>query len=197
MHITINCAKSLDSILEGNYSNKKDWNRVYELRAKSDAVMVGINTILKDNPRLTTHNTGKEPVKIVIDSRCRIPKDARIFQTKTIVAVSKKAPKERIAAIQKKAKIIICGKEKVDLCTLMIELQKTNINTLMIEGGGTLISSILDLNLADEICVAIAPQITSKGIRFVEKELKAPINLKLKDIRKLDEIVVLKYEFLK
>ncbi|MCK5699052.1 MAG: dihydrofolate reductase family protein [Candidatus Aenigmarchaeota archaeon] len=197
MHITINCAKSLDSILEGNYSNKKDWKRVYELRAKSDAIMVGINTILKDNPRLTTHNTGKEPVKIVIDSRCRIPKDARIFQTKTIVAVSKKAPKERIAEIQKKAKIILCGKEKVDLCALMNELQKTSINTLMIEGGGTLISSILNLNLADELIVAIAPQITSKGIRFVEKELKAPINLKLKDIQKLDEIVVLKYDVLK
>ena len=97
MHITINCATSLDSILEGSFSNKKDWKRVYELRAKSDAIMVGINTILKDNPRLTTHNTGKEPIKIVIDSRCRIPKDARIFQTKTIIAISEDAPKERIA----------------------------------------------------------------------------------------------------
>ena len=79
----------------------------------------------------------------------------------------------------------------------MNHLQKTNINTIMVEGGGTLISSILNLNLADEICVAIAPQITSKGIRFIEKELKAPISLKLKDIQKLDEIVVLKYEILK
>ncbi len=197
MHITINCAASLDSIIEGNYSNKRDWKRVYELRAKSDAVMVGINTILKDNPRLTTHDTGKEPVKIVIDSRCRIPKDARIFQTKTIVAVSENAPKERIAEIQKKAKVLICGKEKVDLCALIKHLQKININTLIVEGGGTLISSMLNLNLADELIVAIAPQITSKGIRFVEKELDAPINLKLKDIQKLDEIVVLKYEILK
>ena len=197
MHITINCAKSLDSILEGSYSNKKDWKRVYELRAKSGAVMVGINTILKDNPRLTTHDTGKEPVKIVIDSRCRIPKDARIFQTKTIVAVSENAPKERIAAIQKKAKVLICGKQQVDLSALMNHIQKTNINTLMIEGGGTLISSILNLNLADELIVAIAPEITSKGIRFIEKELEAPVNLKLKDIQKLDEIVVLKYQILK
>ncbi|RLG14266.1 MAG: 5-amino-6-(5-phosphoribosylamino)uracil reductase [Candidatus Nanohalarchaeota archaeon] len=197
MHITINCAKSLDSIIEGNYSNKKDWKRVYELRAKSDAVMVGINTILKDNPRLTTHDTGKEPIKIVIDSRCRIPKDARIFETPAIIAVSENAPKESIAEIQKKAKVIVCGRDKVDLCALIKQLSETGINKLMVEGGGTLISSILDLNLADELIVAIAPQITSKGIRFIEKELDAPINLKLKDVQKPDDVVVLKYEILK
>ncbi len=195
MHITINCAKSLDSIIEGRFSNEKDWKRVYELRAKSDAVMVGINTILKDNPRLTTHNTGNEPVKIVIDSRCRIPKDARIFQTKTIIAVSENAPKERIAEIKKRAKVIVCGRDKVDLCALMKELSETGINKLMVEGGGTLITSML--GLADEVIVAIAPQIMSKGVCFVEKELDAPIELKLKDVLKLDEIVVLKYDVLK
>ncbi len=197
MHIIINCAISLDSRIEGKFSNEADWERVYELRAKNDAVMVGINTVLKDNPRLTTHGMGKEPVKIVVDSKCRIPLDARIFSTNAIIAVSEKADKERINAISKKAKIIICGKDKVDLCALMKELSKMGINSLMVEGGGTLISSMLASNLADEIYVAIAPQITSKGIKFVEKELKGPLALELKDIQKIDNIAVLKYRVLK
>ncbi len=197
MHIIINCAISLDSRIEGKFSNEADWERVYELRAKNDAVMVGINTVLKDNPRLTTHGMGKEPVKIVVDSKCRIPLDARIFSTKVIIAVSEKADKERISAISKKAKVIVCGRDKVDLCALMKELSKMGINTLMVEGGGTLISSMLASNLADEIYVAIAPQITSKGIKFVEKEVKDPLALELKDIQKLDNIAVLKYQVLK
>ena len=197
MHIIINCAISLDSRIEGKFSNDADWKRVYELRARCDAVMVGINTVLKDNPRLTTHGMGKEPVKIVVDSKCRIPLDAWIFATSTIVAVSASADKGRVSEISKKAKIIICGKDKVDLCALMKELSKMGINSLMVEGGGTLISSMLNQNLADEIYVAVAPQITSKGIKFVEKEVKAPVALELKDIQKLDNIVVLKYQVLK
>ena len=197
MHIIINCATSLDGRIEGEFSNDADWERVYELRAKSDAVMVGINTVLKDNPRLTTHGMGKEPVKIVVDSKCRVPLDARIFSTEAIIAVSEKADKERISAVSKKAKVIVCGRDKVDLCALMKELSKMDINSLMVEGGGTLISSMLASMLADEIYVAIAPQITSKGIKFVERELKDPIALELKDIQKLDNIVVLKYLVLK
>ena len=87
MHVIVNCAMSLDGRIEGKFSNDKDWKRVYELRAECDAVMVGINTILKDNSGLTSHGVGKNPLIVVVDSKCRIPSDARVFEGNVVVGV--------------------------------------------------------------------------------------------------------------
>ena len=194
MHIIVNCAISLDGRIEGKFSNEKDWERVYKLRADCDAIMVGINTVLKDNPRLSAHGKGKDPLVVVVDSACRIPEDARLFSCKAVIAASEKAQKNKIKNISSKAKIIVCGKDKINLKMLISELSKLGIKKLMVEGGGTLISSMLESGLVDEINVAIAPEIIGRGVKFVEKELKSAISLELKGIERLDNLVVLKYK---
>lgn len=197
MYIIINCAMSLDSRLEGKFSNDLDWERVYKLRSGCDAIMVGINTVLKDNPRLSSHGKGKDPLIVVVDSACRIPEDARILSGKSVIAVSENAPKNKIKNISSKAKVIVCGKKEINLEKLVSELSNFGVKKLMVEGGGTLISSMLDCGLVDEINVAIAPQIVGKGVKFVEKELKRAISLELKDIERLDNLVLLKYRIIK
>lgn len=197
MYTIINCATSLDSRLEGKFSNEKDWERVYKLRSSFDAIMVGINTVLKDDPRLSSHGKGKDPLIVVVDSACRIPVDARILCGKSVIAVSESAPKNKIKNISSKAKVIVCGKKKVDLKHLIDELSAMGIKNLIVEGGGTLISSMLDSGLVDEINVAIAPKITGIGVKFVEKELKSAISLELKGTERLDDVVVLKYRIIK
>ncbi|MCK5039862.1 MAG: dihydrofolate reductase family protein [Candidatus Aenigmarchaeota archaeon] len=194
MHVIVNCAMSLDGRIEGKFSNDKDWKRVYELRAECDAVMVGINTILKDNSGLTSHGVGKNPLIVVVDSKCRIPSDARVFEGNVVVGVCEGVKTD---AVWNKAKVIACGKKQVDLKVLVEELALMGVEKLMVEGGGMLIASMLDLGLVDQVNVAVAPVILGRGIKLVEDELKLPVNLKLKDILELDEIVVLEYVVLK
>ena len=194
MYVIVNCAMSLDGRIEGKFSNDKDWKRVYELRAECDAVMVGINTILKDNPGLTSHGVGKNPLIVVVDSKCRIPSDARVFEGNVVVGVCEGANTDVVC---NKANVIACGKKQVDLKVLVEELALMGVEKLMVEGGGMLIASMLDLGLVDQVNVAVAPVILGRGIKLVEDELKLPVNLKLKDILELDEIVVLEYVVLK
>ncbi|MDW7989792.1 MAG: 2,5-diamino-6-(ribosylamino)-4(3H)-pyrimidinone 5'-phosphate reductase [Archaeoglobaceae archaeon] len=174
-HVVVNLASSID----GKISNEKrvqlrisceeDLKRVDELRASFDGIMVGIGTILSDNPKLNVKNedlrkkrviNGKNPnpTKIVVDSECRIPENAEVFSMgHVIVAVSRRANKENIEKISKKAEVVVFGKEKVDLVALLDYLYKKGINKLLIEGGGTLIYSMLLNDLVDEIFIYYAP----------------------------------------
>ncbi|ABE53206.1 2,5-diamino-6-(ribosylamino)-4(3H)-pyrimidinone 5'-phosphate reductase [Methanococcoides burtonii] len=142
-----------------------DFDRMDELRASSDAIMVGIGTVLADDPSLTVKsryrrdtrkNKGldEDPVRIIVDSKARTPLNADIFKKGTgmrIVAVSSSAPKEKVDALSKKATIITAGDEKVDLVLLMGQLSSMGIQRLMVEGGATLNWGLLSNGLVDEV----------------------------------------------
>ncbi len=146
-------------------SGKLDFERVDELRASSDAIMVGIGTVLSDNPSLTVKSKelrnrrltqGKEenPLRIVVDSRARTPLNADIFKKgdgKRIIAISQAAPEKKVAQLAKQAEIITLGGKIVDLERLLSELKKRGINTLMVEGGARLNWSLISLSLVDEL----------------------------------------------
>jgi len=167
--------------------------------------MVGINTVLKDDPKLTVRkipcDKKDNPIRVVVDSKARTPENARVLSqdAPTIIAVSEKAPKERIKALEKKAKVIICGKNKVDLKKLLEELYNLGIRKLLLEGGGTLNWSMLKNKLVDEIRVAISPVIVGgeNAITLVEGEgfelVKEGIKLKLIRYYTLGENIVLEY----
>lgn len=193
MYIVVNCAMSLDGRIEGTFSNDADWERTYKLRSECDAIMVGISTVIKDDPRLSAHGFGKDPVIVVVDSKCRIPVSARVFEGEVIVATCEGAD---CSKIRNHAKLVACGKHDVDLERLVSKLAEMGLGKIMVEGGGTLIASMLSVGLAHELNVAIAPVITGKGIRFIEKELNKDVKLKLSDVLKLDDVVVLKYNVL-
>ena len=136
----------------------------HHLRDISDAIMVGIGTVLADNPSLTTRLVdGKNPVRIVVDSFAKIPLDSKIIRdglAKNILAVTKNAPREKISALKNcGVEIIETDGEKVDLNFLMKELAKREITSILLEGGGTLHFSMLKENLVDKIFAFIAPKI--------------------------------------
>lgn len=142
-----------------------DFDRVDELRATSDAVMVGIGTVLADDPSLTVKSAQRKaerkakglcenPARIIIDSKARTPIDADIFKKgegQRIVVVSSSAPSENVEELKEKARIIVCGDAKVDLSYAMEQLHNFGITRLMVEGGATLNWAMLSNGLVDEV----------------------------------------------
>ena len=162
--IIINAAMSADgkiALVGGRrikISDEEDFRRVHELRASVDAILVGINTVLNDDPKLTVKEKyvpgAKNPVRIVLDSRLRIPENARVLNNmaRTIIATTVRAPPRSL-----NAEIIRCGEDRVDLRCLMDELFRRGIRSVMVEGGGTVIASFLREGLVDEMYVFIGP----------------------------------------
>lgn len=146
-------------------SGDLDFDRMDELRASSDAIMVGVGTVLADDPSLTVKSKSRrdarknagldeDPIRIVVDSKARTPLDADIFKKGTgmrIVAVSSSAPKVNVDALSEKATIINAGDEKVNLALLMDQLSSMGIQRLMVEGGATLNWGLLSNGLVDEV----------------------------------------------
>ena len=217
--IFINSAMSADGKLstkerkQVKISGKLDFERVDELRAQADAIMIGIGTVLADDPSLTVKSEARKkarkaagksenPVRIIVDSKARTPLDADVFKKgegERIIAVSNAAPQERVKELGKKALIIKTGTNKVNLSELVGELKKRGINTLMIEGGATLNWGMLSSGLVDEIYTFVgnliiggttAPTFTD-GEGFSESEL---LELELISMKKMEEGVLLKWK---
>lgn len=217
--IFINSAMSADGKLstkerkQVKISGKLDFERVDELRAYADAIMVGIGTVLADDPSLTIKSperkaarkaSGKSenPVRIVVDSAARTPLNADIFKKGEglrIIAVSNSAPEERIKTLEEKARVMKTGADKVDLTELAAKLKEMGINTLMVEGGATLNWGMLSAGLVDEIYTFVgnliiggktAPTFTD-GEGFTEAELPG---LELLSAEKIEEGVLLKWK---
>ena len=136
----------------------------HHLRDMYDSIMVGVNTVIADNPSLTTRLViGKNPVRIVVDSHARTPIDSKIIrdgQAETIIAVTENAPPEKISELKNfGVEIITAGRDKVDLKILLEELAKREITSVLVEGGGTLHYSMFEKNLVDKIFAFIAPKI--------------------------------------
>ena len=136
----------------------------HRLRDISDAIMVGIGTVLADNPSLTARiPNGKNPARIILDSNARTPRDAKILTdglAPTIIAVSESAPAEKITALKNLgAEIIVAGSTEVDLRILLRELGRREITSILLEGGGTLNFSMIRAGLVDKIYAFIAPKI--------------------------------------
>ena len=152
---------------DSTISSKQDKKRVHKLRSSVDAIIVGVTTVLVDNPRLTVRfvkNKEKDPARIIVDSTGRIPFESKILQTaskiKTIVAVTKRAPYDKIHKIKDTGAIVItAGTETVDLVELFSILKKMGFKKFLVEGGGELNWSLLQLGIVDQLIVTIAPRI--------------------------------------
>jgi len=174
--VFVNVAASLDGKISDEkrrqlrISCDEDLRIVDKLRAESDAIMVGIGTVLSDNPKLTVKNSelreervkaGKpaNPLRVVVDSKCRTPLDSKVLSgdAQTLIAVAKVAPEERVRKLKNFAEIAVFGEEKVDLKQLLEFLYSKGIRRVMVEGGGTLISSLISSNLVDEMRIYYAP----------------------------------------
>jgi len=173
-YVIINIAGSIDGKISDSarrqirISDEDDLRRVDRLRAFSDGIMVGIGTVLSDDPSLTVKSKSlryfrkimgleENPVRIVVDSRCRIPPDSTVLthgEGKRILAVSERADKKKIKMLREKypsLRIITAGNARVDFGVLMEKLWKAGIGKLLVEGGGEINYSLLQLGLVDEI----------------------------------------------
>jgi 2,5-diamino-6-(ribosylamino)-4(3H)-pyrimidinone 5'-phosphate reductase len=187
-------------------SGPEDLERVHQLRKKVDAIMVGINTLLADDPRLTVHKIPSKdfdnPTRIVVDSNARTPLNARILSNDapTIIAVSKKSSPHKIKELEKKAEVIIAGETQVDMVQLMEKLKNNGLNSLMLEGGSILNFSMLKNGLVDEVKICIAPMIVGgneaitlvggSGFNYMADSIK----LELKNSYNLGKDIILEYK---
>lgn len=193
-------------------SGDLDFDRMDELRASSDAVMVGIGTVLADDPSLTVKSEsrraarkadGREenPIRIVVDSKARTPIDADIFKKgegTRVIAVSRSAPRERVKVLDEMAVVVVAGENKVDLPELVVRLKEMGIDRLMIEGGAGLNWGMLSCGLVDEIYSFVGNLIIGgsssptlvDGPGFEENEI---MGLEFVSCERMDDGVVLKW----
>ncbi|MCR3883963.1 2,5-diamino-6-(ribosylamino)-4(3H)-pyrimidinone 5'-phosphate reductase [Methanotrichaceae archaeon M04Ac] len=174
--VFINAAMSADGKISSFHreqvriSGPEDMDRVSLLRAGSDAVMVGVGTVLADDPGLriksadhkkmrSDRGQSNQPLRVVVDSRARTPPGSEVLGEGSILAVSEAAPEERLAFLREKCEIVVSGEEKVDLGELLSILKKKGVERLMVEGGATLNWSLIEAGLVDEISVYIGPMI--------------------------------------
>jgi 2,5-diamino-6-(ribosylamino)-4(3H)-pyrimidinone 5'-phosphate reductase len=211
-YVILNAAVSLDGKIatrlgESELSSLEDWERVHRLRCRVDAIMIGMNTVLVDNPKLTI-KCGRSPLKIVVDSLARTPPTARLLthrgESKVMIAVGGKAPAHRIKALRKAgAEVFRAGRRRrVNLKILMEELHRRGVGRLLVEGGGNLNWSLIREGLVDEVQVALTPVIIGgrKAVSLVEGEgfgrISEAQRLKLLSVEKVGFNLLLKFKCL-
>lgn len=161
--IHVNCAMSADGKLAGpdrkqvRISSEEDKARVKEMRRKYDAILVGVGTVISDDPHLTVKGLSPDenPVRIVLDSNGRIPENARVFDdlAHTVVITSKSCTRNWGL----RATVVRCGENgKIDLPVAMHLLaRELGIENVMVEGGGEVISSFFREKLVDRYTVFV------------------------------------------
>jgi 2,5-diamino-6-(ribosylamino)-4(3H)-pyrimidinone 5'-phosphate reductase len=170
-HVTVNVAISADGKLstkerrQVKISGDADFTRVDQLKAGSDAIMVGIGTVIADDPSLTvkseelkrervSRGLDENPVRVVVDSRGRIPVDAAVLcrgPGTRVIGCAEAIDPGTHRTLKSHATVIIAGKEEVDLKNLLCQLYDMGVRDLMVEGGGTLLWSMFELGLVDEM----------------------------------------------
>lgn len=142
--------------------------KVHEDRHRFAAIMVGIGTVISDDPELTSRIPDcktKDPLRVIIDSTARIPLSSKIVLTArevpTIIVVTEKAPQDKLAAlVEADCEVFITQGESVDLRALLVYLgEEKQIDSVMVEGGATLLWSLFSQGLVDRVQAYIAPKI--------------------------------------
>ena len=204
--VTVNCAASADGKIalsnrrKVNLSNTPDLERLHTLRSQNDAILVGIETVLQDDPNLTIRNnssSSSDLIRIVLDTKFRTPLSAKIMndESKTIIATGDngfRSPKKNV-------EILPCGSNEVDLNLLMNKLSDKGVNNLLVEGGAKVIWSFFREGLVDKFILFVSSKIiggattpTIAGGRGFDKE-SSLIQLKLEKVEEIGDGVLITY----
>jgi 2,5-diamino-6-(ribosylamino)-4(3H)-pyrimidinone 5'-phosphate reductase len=202
--VTVNCAMTADGKLASRtrkqlrISSGEDMERVKSLRASSDAILVGVGTILADDPHLTVKGLPPEenPLRVVLDSHGRTPAGAKVLddRARTLIATT-----EECHRTWPGAEVVRCGKGRVDLGALMDVLEERGVRSLMVEGGGETIFSFFQAGLVDRYMVFVGSMIVggrcsptpADGDGFQDDDI---VRLSLIDAEVLGDGVLLSYE---
>jgi diaminohydroxyphosphoribosylaminopyrimidine deaminase / 5-amino-6-(5-phosphoribosylamino)uracil reductase len=180
--VTVSYAQTLDGRLAtagGSsqwISSSESLRFAHTLRAKHEAIIVGTGTACRDDPRLTVRLVpGKNPIRVVVDSTLRIPLTAAVFANGaaagTVLAVTERAFADRCAEATKLGATVLRlpadTEGRVDLKALLSELYARGVESVLVEGGAALITSLLCNRLVDRLAVCVAPKILGSGIEAV------------------------------
>ncbi len=210
MHVHANAAMSVDGKLATRrrqqiaISGPNDFDRVDRLRAEVDAVLVGVGTVLADDPSLTIPSElvdDRMPARVVLDSRARTPTDARVLSddVPTYIVVSEAAPPDSRASLVDSGATILetPGTERVDVARALTQLGSAGIERLLVEGGGEVLYSMFEAEAVDTLSVYIASSVIGghdaptlvDGDGFVDR---FP-SLELEDVTRIDDGLLCEY----
>lgn len=173
----------------------------YNLRTKYQAILVGINTVLKDNPNLGTHDKGPDPLRIILDSHLKIPKDSQVLRDGNVLVVTTdKADGQKLEFLKSKGVDVLCTSDDDLFSELFKYLESKNIISILVEGGGTVIAGLSGENLFDKLYGFYAPifiggkeavtSVEGTGVNLVSESYK----LRIESIEKLgDDFLVIAY----
>jgi len=180
--VTLKYAQTLDgriATVSGQsrwISSEESLNFAHKLRAQHDAILVGINTVMADNPELTVRRArGRNPLRVVVDSHLKIPSTAKVLQNldraKTLIATTRKKNDKKFQRLTASgATVVACRADrngKVSLKDLFHKLAARGISSVLIEGGSQIITTTVKENLAQRLVVTVAPKILGKGLPAV------------------------------
>jgi 2,5-diamino-6-(ribosylamino)-4(3H)-pyrimidinone 5'-phosphate reductase len=219
MHVVVNAATSVDGKLASRerrqvaLSGEADFARVDALRADVDAVLVGVGTVLADDPRLTvkrdalvaereSDGRASQPTRVVADSRARTPPTAAVVDdaAETVVLASDAAPGDRVARLRgETTDVVAAGADRVDLPRAIDALASRGVESLLIEGGGDIVFSAFEAGVVDELSVFVASTLVggrdaptlADGDGFTEPDF---VDLELTSVERVDDGVRLSYD---
>ncbi|HEX5501231.1 MAG TPA: RibD family protein [Thermomicrobiales bacterium] len=180
--VTLSYAQTLDgrlATLDGSsrwIGGPASLRFAHELRAAHDAIVVGVGTVLRDDPRLTVRLApGRDPLRVVVDSALRTPPTAAVLAdgaaAGTVLAVTARAPAGRRDAATALGATVLelpAGADgRVDLAALLAALRGRGVGAVMVEGGAALITALLAARLVDRLAVCVAPKILGAGLAAV------------------------------
>ena len=215
-YVLVSVATSIDGYLDDMrqarllLSNTEDFDRVDAVRASADAILVGANTVRRDDPRLLVRSTDRQrqrirrgltphPVKVTLTGRGNLDAAARFFSGDSDKLVY--ACDSVVRAVRKAlgdAATVVAAGEPIDLATMLDDLGQRNIKRLMVEGGGTVVTHFLGAGLVDEIHLVIAPFFVgdARAPRFMHpgrfpQDSQHPMTLA--ETRQIGDVVLLRY----
>lgn len=174
--ITVNVAISLNGYISGPggkrvvISDRVDLERVNDLRAKSDAILVGANTIVNDNPELKIHDsTNRKHARIVLDRKLKIPESSNVLDGTCRTMIFTSNAKRKL----KGADLVIMNDDSLGIGNIMAKIEETGIGSLLVEGGSIVINEFISERIIDDFFIYIGNVILPEdGIKLFRPNIE-------------------------
>ena len=171
-YVTYKCAMTLDGNI-ATITGESRWisceesrKHVHRMRSRMDAIMVGVDTIIADNPQLTVrHVRGRDPLRVIVDTRLRTPESVTVLNgelsSRTIIATTESNPRVHLRYLKQGATILVCAEYdgRVSMEDLLQKLGAMGVQSILLEGGSRLAGNMLQNGLIDELVIFIAPKV--------------------------------------